>query len=84
MKTMTDPVGTACRHACRHADCCMDRGDPLPGVVARAWWPDGSEYAPRVPASAVAAIAEGDDLPLGEAPPLGEASQDDTAGCEAT
>lgn len=78
MKTMIDPIDTACRHACRHADCCMDRGDALPGIVARAWWPDGSEYAPRVPVSAVAAVAGGDDLPPGEAPP------DDPAGGEAT
>jgi hypothetical protein len=35
-----------CRHPCRHADCCMDRGDDLPlGITAH--WPDGTPYVPR-------------------------------------
>ena len=32
-----------CRR-CRHADCAMDRGDPLPDPVTGARWPDGREY----------------------------------------
>jgi hypothetical protein len=35
-----------CRHPCRHADCCMERGDDLPlGITA--YWPDGTPYVPR-------------------------------------
>lgn len=36
-----------CRHRCRHADCAMERGDPLPDPVAVAYWPDGKKYEPK-------------------------------------
>lgn len=44
---MSDPCP-----ACNHADCCMERGDVLPGYVERAFWPDGTLYVPRPEAQA--------------------------------
>jgi hypothetical protein len=55
----------------------MDRGEALPGIVARAWWPDGSEYVPDAQADAAEEADEPDDGPDGGESTDGEESTDD-------